>query len=514
MDRAATLKAKLDEFAASENKAIKPTEKKRQIRRLETKIRETEEEARLPSWIGHAGPSPSLVGNDFYRDMIEKLRLRVKPMQKKQEEADDLHCLHLGYLDDHQKSRAAVSSDGLGTSSSSSSSSSASTSSTTTTSSSTTTTTTTNNNNNNNNNNTTDATMMLPSSASSLPPALPSIACFSLQNNYDSLSCTSTSRDGVQLVGGYSDGIIRVWRLDGETHLGETYGFTPSKEDSPLATTTGLAESAANLVGHTMGVTSCTFSPDNEWLLSSSEDSTMRMWHLKSKATVSAYRSSADSLHPVWDVAWSPMGYYFASASHDRTASLWSPERSSPVRRFVGHTSDVETIAFHPNATMVATGSLDRTVRLWDLRVGSCVRLFSAASGAAASGGVTSLTFSPNGEYLVSGGESDHLTVWSLPASKVIKRLGWKSTTSKCTVRSLAYSKDGTVLASSTTDRCVRLWDAGSFHVVNDESAGRRHDGVLASVIATKTTDVYDLQFTERNLLVASGCTREKRVLM
>lgn len=317
------------------------------------------------------------------------------------------------------------------------------------------------------------------------------------------------SRDAVQVVGGYSDGAIRVWRLDGETHLGETYGYSPSKEDSPLATTSGLAESAARLVGHTMGVTACSFSPDNEWLLSSSEDSTVRMWHLKSKSMVSAYRSSADSLHPVWDVAWSPMGYYFASASHDRTACLWSPERSSPVRRFVGHMSDVETIAFHPNATMVATGSLDRTVRVWDLRSGSCVRLFSSGAG------VTSVAFSPNGEYLVSGGESDHLTVWSLPQSKAIKTLGWKSTTSKCTVRSLSYSKDGTVLASSTTDRCVRLWDAGLFHIEHSDDGRRRgRKGSLASVIATKTTDVYHLQFTERNLLVASGCTREKRVLM
>jgi len=32
--------------------------------------------------------------------------------------------------------------------------------------------------------------------------------------------------------------------------------------------------------------------------------------------------------------------------------------------------------------------------------------------------------------------------------------------------------------------------------------------------IDTKTTDVYNLLFTERNLLIASGCMKEKRVLM
>ena len=142
----------------------------------------------------------------------------------------------------------------------------------------------------------------------------------------------------------------------------------------------------------------CAFMPDNEWLLSCSEDSSIRLWHLKSKSMVSAYKTSSDSMHPVWDVACSPLGYYFASASHDKTACLWNPERSAPVRRFVGHLSDVETIAFHPNATMVATGSLDRTVRLWDIRTGNCVRLLSHGPGAG--GGTTSIAFSPNGEHV------------------------------------------------------------------------------------------------------------------
>lgn len=46
--------------------------------------------------------------------------------------------------------------------------------------------------------------------------------------------------------------------------------------------------------------------------------------------------------YPVWDVAMSPLGYYFASASMDRTARLWSTDRVQPLRIFAGHLSDVE----------------------------------------------------------------------------------------------------------------------------------------------------------------------------
>ena len=54
---------------------------------------------------------------------------------------------------------------------------------------------------------------------------------------------------------------------------------------------------------------------------------------------VVAYRGHQQ---PVWDVQWSPMGIYFATASRDRTARLWSTDRTSCLRIYVGHLSDVD----------------------------------------------------------------------------------------------------------------------------------------------------------------------------
>lgn len=36
------------------------------------------------------------------------------------------------------------------------------------------------------------------------------------------------------------------------------------------------------------------------------------------------------------------MGHYFASASHDRTARIWSVDRIQPLRIMAGHLSDVD----------------------------------------------------------------------------------------------------------------------------------------------------------------------------
>lgn len=39
---------------------------------------------------------------------------------------------------------------------------------------------------------------------------------------------------------------------------------------------------------------------------------------------------------PVWDVASSPHGYYFASASADKTGRVWCTERVTPLRILAG----------------------------------------------------------------------------------------------------------------------------------------------------------------------------------
>ena len=46
--------------------------------------------------------------------------------------------------------------------------------------------------------------------------------------------------------------------------------------------------------------------------------------------------------YPVWDVDFGPQGFYFATASHDRTARLWSCDQIYPLRIFAGHMSDVD----------------------------------------------------------------------------------------------------------------------------------------------------------------------------
>lgn len=65
----------------------------------------------------------------------------------------------------------------------------------------------------------------------------------------------------------------------------------------------------------------------------------VRLWSLQTWTNLCVYKGHC---FPVWDVKFSPHGYYFASAAYDRTARLWATDSHQPLRLFSGHISDVD----------------------------------------------------------------------------------------------------------------------------------------------------------------------------
>lgn len=176
--------------------------------------------------------------------------------------------------------------------------------------------------------------------------ALPSICMFTFLNSQHSVNSIRVSPDGALVTAGLSDSTVRVYDLKDPSvrqstnpaanlaaHDGSEDDVAAMLEQSIYADgsdtigsfstiTSSLlparkAEDAVRLpytklVGHSGPVYSTSLSPEGQYLLSASEDATVRLWHLESKRNLVVYKGHS---HPVWDVAFAPLGFYFATAS-------------------------------------------------------------------------------------------------------------------------------------------------------------------------------------------------------
>ncbi|XP_047943827.1 transcription initiation factor TFIID subunit 5-like isoform X1 [Salvia hispanica] len=328
--------------------------------------------------------------------------------------------------------------------------------------------------------------------------ALPSISLYTFINTHDSLNCASISHDGSMVAGGFSDSSLKVWDM---AKLGQQNVTSPSQGENDLAanepSSTAGGRNYTLFRGHAGPVHSATFSPFGDFILSSSSDSTIRLWSSKLNANLVCYKGHN---YPVWDVQFSPLGHYFASASHDRTARIWSMDRIQPLRIMAGHLSDVDCVQWHANCNYLATGSSDKTVRLWDVQSGECVRIFIGHRSM-----ILSLAMSPDGRYMASGDEDGTIMMWDLASGRCLAPFVGHGS---C-IWSLAFSCEGSLLASGSADCTVKIWDVATSSRVpkSDENGkmGNTSRPRSLKTLLTKSTPVYALQFSRRNLLFAAG---------
>ncbi|KIJ45050.1 hypothetical protein M422DRAFT_29906 [Sphaerobolus stellatus SS14] len=356
--------------------------------------------------------------------------------------------------------------------------------------------------------------------------ALPSICAYTLHDAADGVPCATFSADSSLMAAGFSESYIRLFNLKQEKLRGLRSDFQEStiRDSASLRRIREkVGTTTRKLIGHSGPVYSVAFDPLSgsstppRYLLSSSADSTARLWSMDTLTNVVAYRGHHG---PVWDAQWSPMGIYFATASRDRTARLWSTDRISALRVYAGHLSDVDCVKFHPNSLYLATGSSDWTCRLWDVQKGSCVRAFVGHQGA-----VSTLAMSPDGRYLASAGEDMAINLWDLGSGKRIKKM----TGHTSSIYSLSFSAESTVLVSGGSDWTVRCWDVKSagglpsklsngddfdgfslgnhkndVNGVDQDDEGLETTDLLAT-FPTKRTPIINVQFTPRNLCLVAG---------
>jgi len=254
-------------------------------------------------------------------------------------------------------------------------------------------------------------------------------------------------------------------------------------------------------IGHTAPVTSVAFSPDGKYIVSGSEDTTIKLWETDTGSEVrtfigygypvysvafssdgrylvsgcaagrGSYLPTGENLR-IWDVntgkeiirltgqkgiysvVFSSDGKYVLSGSY-RIMNLWDINTGKEIMSFLGHKHIVTSVAFSPNGRYALSASYDRTLKLWDVSTGNEIRSFSTVGNKSP---IWSASFSPDGKYVVASVSDKTLKLWSVSTGNEVKLFSGNTGA----IYSVKFSPDGRYVIAGCSDNTAKLWEVSS----------------------------------------------------
>ena len=124
-----------------------------------------------------------------------------------------------------------------------------------------------------------------------------------------------------------------------------------------------------------------------------------------------------------------------------------------------GHTAEVTAVTFSPDGALLASISRDQTVRTWNANTGEALAVIDVRIAPYVNVGANSVAFSSNGLVVAAlGSNDDTVRTWDAITGMALMALEGHTKS----VTSVAFSPDGSAIASGSADLTTRLWDAKS----------------------------------------------------
>ncbi|KAL2361545.1 hypothetical protein RJZ56_005577 [Blastomyces dermatitidis] len=256
----------------------------------------------------------------------------------------------------------------------------------------------------------------------------------------------------------------------------------------------------STLEGHVGRVSWIAFSPDGEYIASTSVDKSMRLWEVKSghskilfreESNLSFEKAQAFSFETLGNrLTFSPNGEFIAGYRDDHDdhqVRLWDAKTNCSLGTLT-HSHCILTLEFSHDGNCIASSSLDGAVRIWDPRTATlCGILTQVRSGYPS--WMSPFAFSPDGQSIacISHGS---IEVWDV---KTLSLYGSIGDNTQVVTTCMAFSPDSKLLVTAS-GRYLKLWDPQT--------------KTLRGILAGHTSNVTTLKFSSTGQLASGSVDR------
>ena len=195
------------------------------------------------------------------------------------------------------------------------------------------------------------------------------------------------------------------------------------------------------------------FSPDGKRIAEpSSPGSRIHIWDAWTGQEIFTPITESPASNSIY-VAYSPDGKHLASISGGEI-KLWNAQTGQEITTFRGHISQIRSVTFSPDGKRLASGGVDRMLKVWTVESG---REMMTVDGQR-SGGINEVAFSPDGNRLAVAGEEGAVFVWHAETRNEDLNLQGQGGF----VYRIVFSPDGKRFACASNNGTALVWDSSN----------------------------------------------------